>query len=759
MTRFTGILKMGKRGPKRPSARAEQQQQAVPSQIEALNAKRRTLRQTLKQADELARRLDPSGAGRTAGDAHRELMARRSREKTAAVADIGDIPPVKHPQRRKRAEHDLHYFLRTYFPQSTGLRPFSIDHIRIIGRLEKCIIDGGYFAEAMFRGSAKTSIAEGAIIWGALFGHRQFMPIFGADATAADSNIDSIKTELEDNDLLYEDFPEVCHAVRAMEGKVQRCRSQTYKGKLTHIEWTANTIVLPIIDGSKASGAIITAHGIAGASRGMKHKLPDGTQQRPDFVFLDDLQTDESAGSPLQVAKRLKIVRKNILRLGSHGRRLACFAALTIIEPNDLADQLTNPSLNSAWQSERVPFLKKHADDYEKNWLQTYAKIRRDWSPDAADDQKRAHHDATELYRRNREQWDAGAVVTWEHAYDPDAELSALQHAYNVLIDDGAEVFAAEFQCAPINMLDMVASFRMASAGEIARRVNRVQRGVVPAECELLTCYIDVQQDVLFWVVCGWNRDFSGRVIDYGAYPEQPMRGYWSLQDVRLTLRKDTGSASIEGGITEGLGKLATKIIGREWMREDGAALRIRQCLVDSRFKKKAVFAWARRTPYAATVMPAMGIGLGPTNKPIEEYRRRRGEKIGENWQITRSGSDRTQYVLIDTNSWKTFTHERLIIAPSDPGALTLFGDEPMLHAMYADHLVAESCTQTEGRGRIVNVWRIKPGRPDNHWLDCTVGCAVAASMLGISTVGDQPMAKRKRVRLSDLQRQKMVGR
>jgi hypothetical protein len=67
----------------------------------------------------------------------------------------------------------------------------------------------------------------------------------------------------------------------------------------------------PTIPGSVASGRILTARGITAASRGMKHKRPDGTQQRPDFVLIDDPQTDESAATELQVNKRLGTIRKS----------------------------------------------------------------------------------------------------------------------------------------------------------------------------------------------------------------------------------------------------------------------------------------------------------------------------------------------------------------------------------------------------------------------------------------------------------------
>jgi hypothetical protein len=101
------------------------------------------------------------------------------------------------------------------------------------------------------RGFAKTTISENAAIWAVLYGHRKFVPIFGADAGSAGRQHRQHQAGAAENDLLYEDFPEVCHAIRALEGKPQRCASQTYHGgALTHIEWRADTIVLPTIEGS-----------------------------------------------------------------------------------------------------------------------------------------------------------------------------------------------------------------------------------------------------------------------------------------------------------------------------------------------------------------------------------------------------------------------------------------------------------------------------------------------------------------------------
>jgi hypothetical protein len=76
--------------------------------------------------------------------------------------------------------------------------------------------------------------------------------------------------------------------------------------------------------------------------------------------------------------------------------------------------------------------------------------------------------------------------------------------------------------------------------------------------------------------------------------------------------------------------------------------------------------------------------------------------------------------------------------AKGGAGSLTLFGSRPVMHQMFADHQTAEFRTPTAGRGRRVDVWELKPGRPDNDWLDCVVGCGVGASMEGITLAGTQ---------------------
>ena len=59
-----------------------------------------------------------------------------------------------------------------------------------------------------------------------------------------------------------------------------------------------------------------------------------------------------------------------------------------------------------------------------------------------------------------------------------------------------------------------------------------------------------------------------------------------------------------------------------------------------------------------------------------------------------------------------------------------------------------------------VEEWSARPGRPDNHWLDCLVGCAVGASMQGAALAGGGSFrtVKKPRVSFSELQRKRRAG-
>ena len=88
---------------------------------------------------------------------------------------------------------------------------------------------------------------------------------------------------------------------------------------------------------------------------------------------------------------------------------------------------------------------------------------------------------------------------------------------------------------------------------------------------------------------------------------------------------------------------------------------------------------------------------------------------------------------------------------------MSIFGKDGDRHRLFSEHLVAEYPVRTEARGRIVDEWKLKPSRPDNHWFDCLVGAAAAASILGVMLPGthEKPPERKRRIKLSEIQKAK----
>jgi len=301
---------------------------------------------------------------------------------------------------------------------------------------------------------------------------------------------------------------------------------------------------------------------------------------------------------------------------------------------------------------------------------------------------------ATEFYREHREAMDEGAVVAWPVRFNPD-EFSAVQHAMNLKLERGEAAFWAEYQNEPLP--EDMPDDDLLTADQIAVKVNGHKCGEVPIGCTHLTMFIDVQAKALFWLVAAWEDNFTGYVVDYGTEPDQKA-AHFTLREIRRTLARAAPRAGLEGSIYAGLERLTERTVGKEWRRDDGAMVRIDRCLIDA------------------------------------------------NWG---QSSD----VVFDTNYWKSFVHARLDVAMGDPGCLLLFGRKAEQHRLLAEHLTSEYRVKTQGRGRTVDEWKLRVDGLDNHWLDCLVGSAVAASMQGAALFGtDAKPAPKRRIRLSELQ-------
>jgi hypothetical protein len=658
----------------------------------------------------------------------RAAAARRS--VSAKGREIGDLPPVGKPKRRASCSKDFRLFCETYLAESFPLA-WSPDHLTAIRKIEGAVLRGELFAFAMPRGSGKTTLCEAACLWAMLYGHRPFIVLVGADQTIASAMADSLKAQIENNDTLLEDFPEACYPVRKLDRIAQRAKGQTYHGKPTEISWAADQVTLPFITGSPSAGACVRVAGITGRIRGLKHTRPDGKTIRPSLVLIDDPQTDESASSPSQCATREKILSGAILGLAGPGTRIAGLCTITVIRPDDLADRLLDRARHPAWQGERTRLVYEWptADDL---WLE-YGELRRTGQRNGA-----GTAEADKFYAERQAEMDAGAKVAWPERKNED-ELTAIQHAWNLRIDRGESAFWAEYQNQPV--AEDVASDKLDKRA-LATRVTPLEKGRVPANHHRLTAFIDVQDRLLFWLVASWSDQFGGHIVQYGTFPDQGV-SYFEAGSAKRTLAKASGVEGFEASLNAGLEKLTQTLFAKDWVREDGTAIRIGQMMIDANWGKstQTVRTFVKRSPFANAILPSHGRGIGASSPGLNDRNKARGDRLGLNWRIGSVNGQRS--CTYDTNFWKTFTAARLRLATGDPEAIVFHQGD---HDLLFDHLTNEYPVRTESsRGRVVDEWKLSGTRFENHWWDCLVGAACAASILGVEPTATESGGRRRR--------------
>lgn len=654
----------------------------------------------------------------------KEKARQREAEMSLSGRDIGDIPKVANPERRKEAEGSFRFFCETYFSQIFTLA-WSDDHLKVIGRIEESITKGGLFALAMPRGSGKTSLCERGAIWAVLTGRRQFVALLGAENASAVEMMESIKMELSNNELLAEDFPEVCYPIAKLEGISQRANGQLHGGVRTYISWRQRQLVLPSVEGSSASGAIIRTAGITGRIRGMKYQRQDGASARPDLVIIDDPQTDGSAQSAQQNAKRLGILTGAILGLSGPGKKIAGIMPCTVIRQGDMADKVLDSKEHPEWNGERMKMVYAFPTDTQL-WGQ-YTDIYLEGLRKGDNNQE-----ANLFYRNHQKEMDKGAVVQWEARHEAN-EISAIQHAMNLKAYKG-DAFFAEYQNEPAateSNSDIVLD-----KSSVEAKIIHINRGIVPMACHQLTAFVDVQQKVLWWVVMGWGDGFNGHIIDYGCWPEQNT-SYYTLKDVKRTLETDLPASDLSAQIYAGLNGLASKLCDRVFKNESGVDMNISMMCVDANWGQSTdvVYQWCRESKYKAIVIPSHGRGIGASNKPMSEYENRVGERSGHHWRMVASARRGTKYLLIDTNYWKTFVRDRIMSNLGSNGTMTIYHDTATRHRMLVEHLTSEYSVRVSGQGRSLDEWKIRPAR-DNHLWDCVVGASAVASLIGVQTIG-----------------------
>jgi len=678
------------------------------------------------------------------GERKREKDRNRLRAKTAQGQDIGQIPSIVDAIRRRDCIADFELYCKTYHAAEFD-KPWADYQRRMAARIQNAAETGGWRAEAVPRGGGKTTLCACGIEWAALRGSHKYPIIVAASKGLAVKILKGIKMQLYTNELLLEDFPHAVYPIRCAKNEARRAGGQTYDSEKTMLEWNSERIVLPWIEEeeSLSDGVVIEAFGMEGAIRGLKHTRPDTSTVRPDLALVDDPQTRESAKSPSQTQSRLEILTGDIAYLAGPGESLAVFCPCTVIYTDDLADGILNREKHPEWQGERTRMVESFPANIEL-W-DKYADIRRASLREDGDGQA-----ATKFYLDNRTAMDAGSSVSWEHRRKP-TEISAIQHAMNLKIRDEAS-FYAEMQNEPVQKQD---DLELLSSDKIAEKVMGNARGVVPDDCAVVTAFTDVQKEHLFWMVVAWTNDFTGFILDYGAWPEQG-RNYFTRREIRKKL-STTYKGDESGQIFAALTDLGAKLAGTPYRSKSGRELSLARWCIDGNWRSRtaAIESYAKQSPYKAVITVTQGRGVKATENPFSQAQRAIRWRTGPGWFWV-DGPGPARWVTFDANLWKKRIHEGLSMGIGSRSSIQLFNAPPHAHQMLADHLRAEKPVKNESNGRTVYEWQEIPGR-DNEGLDCLVGCAVGASIEKIQRASERPAAvqAKARVSLSEIQRKR----
>ena len=689
--------------------------------------------QTKKDLSNMPRKSETSGffvnknrADATSDWDYQDKHNERRTAQTIEKKEIrGELPKVKSPKRRKETSASLKTFLLTYFPDIFYL-DFSPIHLDVINKIEQTIEKGELYALAMPRGSGKTSICQCALVWAIVTGRAKCAVLCCASQSRADQLLKDVYALLSANEKLAQDYPKEVFPFYCTASTPRRLSSLTYDGAPLRATIKQGQIVFPAIPGSTSFESVLFGVGLTGSGlRGLAYTTSDGRKVRPDFCLVDDPQDNESANSPQQTLTRERLIKADLLGMAGAGKQLSCLITCTVIAKDDLADRLLNRSLNPEFHGQRYQLL---------SGLPKNLALWDEWNTLREDELRNdQNHDiSNRFYLDNVDAMQEGATPCWNDRKDKQ-DKDALTYAMRLYYRD-KDSFWSEYMNQPADA-NKDYSFTSLTAEKCSAKLNGLERCAVESDDRFITGFIDVHKRLLYYTLVAWKNDFSGNIIDYGVFPKQPGTN-WTHKQPGISLTRYFEGQTLEDAISLGIGQLVGDLVGRDYTTADGTVINVQRILVDANWGQQTETVYtAIRKLRNPIVTPSHGVYIGAKSRPFGQGYQSNGDVCGINWRVpSKTNRVGTRYVLFDSNFWKSFFMRRLIAPKQTLSNIQIFGNEFKEHARLVNHFGAEFFTDVEARGgtRRVEEWELKPGRTDNHWFDCCVGCCVAASMCGL---------------------------
>lgn len=692
---------------------------------------------------------------------HLENLARsRKRRKAQDKANEVGLQPEPSPEMLKKREiykKDFILLHKEVFPDSTGIRPFGEKQKKSIEFGRDVFDHGGRLLRLEPRGYAKTTRITNESLAAVLLGMQSYIVIICSNQDKATELLDSLKTELLNNDRLIDLFPGPMACFRHLDGNPHRADYQTIEGERTYIRWGTKTLRFPYYPGEVSSGKFIEVRPITNL-KGLHKKLktgPDaGKVVRPTLYLLDDPQTHEEAFSETSVRKIISYIKRDALRGGSHSKRASAIMSITPVTAGDVAWHFEKNE--QSWDLIRYKMLEKYPEEHDW-WMNVYSKVYLNYDREVRGDRIRAALEARKLVEENYERVHKGAEVTWEHAYawdeEPQTEISAVQHAYNIILDDGWEDFEFECQCnTEYGEYDSGETLN-APRKQILHKVLPYKRNVVPQQTSKIVCHIDVNKEVLTYSIACSPKYLRPHFVDYGEFPKQP--GLFSKTKLIMPLsRVYSQYTDYRDVLYKGVIDLIQSLATRQFIREDGVTMTLSRIGVDIRYEETYVSRAIRESNYRNIVRPCAGVYVGPDDPALHTKQKESILQVWENCYLEPNKSKTLDVLNVDANYFKSELHKGFNLDFGMPGSCTLFGIEddgtpvsPDRHVPFADHLNGEKPQRITGlkKQKTKVVWKERRSQVDNEWLDNSANCIALLISEGVDPSGQISPQKTKR--------------
>jgi len=346
-------------------------------------------------------------------EAYAARAGRNPEGRAKLLKDYRDGTELTGPKglRKKLAAFDMEYFGRAYLPHY-----FIRESPKFHGELDAIWEDGVMKGKDALRDAKEISRMEGCrrcieaprghaksttftfkdTLHAGLYAYKHYIIILSDSSDQAEGFLTDIKTELESNTAIREDFG-------ILQGKV----------------WKAGVILL-------STGVKIEAIGSGKKIRGRRHG-----SWRPDLILCDDLENDENVNTPDQRKKMRNWFYKAVSKAGDTYTDIVYIGTLLHYDAL-LANVAANPSYKTVKYRGVISFAKntKLWDAWEAIYTDLFNDDRQE--------------EAKEFFEASREEMLEGTEVLWE------AKLSY----YDLMViklSEGDASFNSEIQNDPID--------------------------------------------------------------------------------------------------------------------------------------------------------------------------------------------------------------------------------------------------------------------------------------------------------------------